>query len=218
MTKEYERTLTESEKKILKKRIEKAKSEIPKDVSLLILQILIVIGFGILVFYFPKIWLIIILSIIVFFLIWNLYMDLPGFIRLPKTLKDMEKIIGNGVVRVNEINIDRYIKINNIEDEGNHFIVEYDGILNLIGGQEFLGVRKLKNKIEYIEILNSNKTGIYYDKVKKYGDNINPYYTFNKGISDEFVESKIWENLTNGNPFSGKLEELDKFIELDKRK
>ncbi len=87
-------------------------------------------------------------------------------------------VIESGIVRVNEINIDRYIKIDNVEDEDNHFIVEYDGKLTLIGGQEFLGVRKLKNKIEYIEIMDSEKTGIYYDKIKKSGNSLNPYYVF----------------------------------------
>ena len=215
MTREYERGLTESEKRILKKRIEKANSEIPKEITLVTLLILVAIGFGILAFYFPKIWLIIILSIIAFFIIWYLYIEIPDLIRLPKNLKDMDTVMKNGVVRVNEINIDRYIKINNFEDEGNHFIVEYNGMLTLIGGQEFLGIRKLKNKIEHIEIMNSGKTGIYYDKVKKYGKSINPYYTFKKGISDDLLESEIWEDLTNRSPFSGKLQDLDTFIEKD---
>lgn len=125
-------------------------------------------------------------------------------------------VIESGIVRVNEINIDRYIKIDNVEDEDNHFIVEYDGKLTLIGGQEFLGVRKLKNKIEYIEIMDSEKTGIYYDKIKKSGNSLNPYYVFKKGVSDNLLESEIWEKLTNRNPFSGKLEDLDVFIKEDK--
>ena len=218
MTREYERALTESEKRILRKQIEETKSSIPKDIGLIILKVLFLTIFAVLLFFFPKIWLIIILSIVSFFMLWFLYYEIPDLTRLPKFLKQKEEVIQNGIVRVNEINIDRYIKIVNFEDEGNHYIVEYHGKLNLIGGQEFLGVRKLKNKIEQIEILDSEKTRIYYEKIKKSGESLNPYYIFNKGISDNLVESEIWEKLTNRNPFSGKLEDLDEFIYEDKRK
>ena len=149
-------------------------------------------------------------------MLWLLYFEIPDLTRLSKFLKKKEKVIENGIVRVNEINIDRYVKIVNFKDEGNHFVVEYNGMLTLIGGQEFLGVKNLKNKIEQIEILNSEKTGIYYEKIKKSGKSLIPYYVFKKGISDNLVESEIWEKLTNRNPFSGKLEDLDKFIKEDK--
>ena len=218
MTKEYERALKESEKRILRRHIAEAKDEIPKEIRLLFFQILGLIGFALLIYYFPKIWLIIILSIISFFIIWSIYIDLPLLLKLPKFIEEKRKAIDTGIVRVNEINIDRYIKISNFEDEGNHFIIEHNGILTLIGGQDFLGVRKLKNKIEKIEIMDSKKRYIYYDKVKKYGESIQPYYIFKKGITDEFVESKIWEKLTNRNPFSGKLEDLDNLIQKDKLK
>ena len=56
--------------------------------------------------------------------------------------------------------------------------------------------------------MNSEKNRIYYDKVKNSGENLSPYYVFKKGISDKLVESEIWGNLTNRNPFSGKLEDL----------
>tara|TARA_R110000868_G_scaffold310874_1_gene572047 strand:+ start:67 stop:723 length:657 start_codon:yes stop_codon:yes gene_type:complete len=217
LTQEYNRALTESEKRILKKQIEETKSNIAKDLGLIVLKILILIVLFVVAYYFPKIWIIIIFSIISFFILWLLYYEIADFIRLPKFLKEKQKVIENGVVRVNEINIDRYIKIANFEDEGNHFIVEYNGMLTLIGGQEFLGVRKLKNKIEQIKIMDSGKTGIYYDKVKKSGESLNPYYTFKKGISDKLVESEIWVNLTKRNPFSAKLEDLDEFIEEDKQ-
>jgi hypothetical protein len=36
----------------------------------------------------------------------------------------------------------------NYNDEGNHFIIEYDGKISLVGGQEFLGIRKLTNHIQ----------------------------------------------------------------------
>ena len=216
MTREYERALTESEKRILRKQIEETKSSIPKDVGLIILKVLFLIVFAILLYFYPKIWLIIILSIASFFMLWFLYYEIPDLIRLPKFLKKKEEVIENGIVRVNEINLDRYIKIANFEDEGNHYIVEYNGMLTLIGGQEFLGVRKLKNNIEQIEILDPEKTGIYYEKIKKTGANLNPYYVFKNGISDNLVESQIWEKLTNRNPFPGKLEDLDEFIKEDK--
>ena len=218
MTREYERALTESEKRTLKRHIAETKSEIPENIRLVILLSSIIIALVVFIYLFPKIWLIIILGIISFIIIWYLYYELSDLLRLPKFLKEKENVIETGIVRVNEINIDRYIKISNFEDEGNHFIVEYNGMLTLIGGQEFLGVRKLKNKIEKIEIMDSGKTGIYYDKIKKSGKNLNPYYTFKKGISDKFVASDVWGNLTNRNPFAGKLEDLDKFIENDKRK
>jgi hypothetical protein len=218
LIKEYERELTESEKGILKKQIEESKSRVPKEVGFIILKLSILTLFVVMIYYFPKIWLIIILSIVSFFMLWLLYYDIPDLVLRPKYLKKHKKVIENGIVRVNEINIDRYIKIANFEDEGNHFIVEYNGKLTLIGGQDFLGVRKLKNKIEQIEILDDERKFIYYDKIKKTGDSLNPFYVFKKGISDNLVESKIWENLTNRNPFSGKLEDLNEFIEEDKRK
>lgn len=218
MTKEYERALSESEKRILKKHIDQAKAVVRKKIKLIILQTLIIISFAIIIYYFPKIWLITILAIITFFIIWSIYIDIPHLLNLPKFLAEKEKVIKNGVVRVNEINIDRYIKIANFEDDGNHFIVEYNGMLSLIGGQEFLGVRKLTNKFEQIEIMNPEKTKIYYDKVNKSGESVNPYYIFEKGISDKLAESEIWTNLTNRIPFPGKLENLDEFIKADKMK
>ena len=216
MTREYERALTESEKKILRNQIEESKSSIPKYVGLIILKVLFLTIFAVLLYFFPKIWLIIIFSIVFFFMLWLLYYEIPDLTRLPKLLEKKKEVIRNGIVRVNEINIDKYIKIAKFEDEGNHYIVEYNGQLNLIGGQEFLGVRKLKNKIEQIEILDSGKTEIYYEKIKKFGENLSPYYVFKKGISDNLVESEIWEKLTNRNPFPGKLEDLDEFIKEDK--
>jgi hypothetical protein len=218
LIREFERTLLESEKRILEKHIAETKSEIPKNIRLVILLSLLPVSFGVLSYYFPKIWLIVILAIISFFIVWYLFYEVSDLMRLTKFLKKKQQVIENGIVRVNEINIDRYIKINNFQDEGNHFIVEYDGTLTLIGGQEFLRVRKLKNKIEQIEILDSEKSGIYYENVKKSGKNLEPYYIFKKAISDKFVESEIWEYLTNRKPFKGKLEDLNGFIEEDKRK
>lgn len=218
MIKEYERELTESEKRILKREIDDVKASVPKNIISIILKALLVIAFITIVIFFPKIWLFIIFGILSFFILWTISIDIPHLINVPKFLKEKEAVINNGIVRVSEINIDRYIKIANFEDEGNHFIVEYNGKLTLIGGQDFLGVRKLKNKIEEIEIMNSEKNRIYYDKVKKSGEDISPYYVFRKGISDKLAESEIWKNLTNRNPFSGKLEDLNEFIKEDKLK
>lgn len=216
MTREYERALTESEKEILRKQIDETKSSIPKDFGLIILKILFLIFFAFLLWFYPKIWLIIILSIVSLFILWSLYYEISDLMRLPKFIKKKEEVIKNGIVSVNEINLDRYIKIVNFQDEGNHYIVEYNGMLTLIGGQEFLGVRKLKNKIEQIEIFDPEKTGIYYEKIKKSGKNLNPHYVFKNGISDNFAESEIWSKLTNRTSFPGKLEDLDKFIKEDK--
>ena len=131
-------------------------------------------------------------------MLWSLYYEIPDFMRLPKFIMKKEEVIENGIVRVNEINLDRYIKIVNFQ------------------GQEFLGVRKLKNKIEQIEILDPEKTGIYYEKIKKSGKNLNPHYVFKNGISDKVAESEIWRKLTNSTSFPGKLEDLDEFITKDK--
>ena len=96
MTREYERALTESEKRILRKQIEETKSSIPKDVGLIILKVLFLTIFGVLLYFFPKIWLIIILLILSFFMLWLLYYEIPDLTRLPKFLKKEEKVIKNG--------------------------------------------------------------------------------------------------------------------------
>lgn len=216
MIKEYERELTESEKRIIRKQIDETKDLIPKSYKSVILQTIVIICFLVIVYFFPNTWLIILFSIIAFFIILSVSSDLKLIVTLPKFLEKKEELIETGIVKVNEILIDRYIKIANFEDEGDHFIIEYRGMLNLVGGQEFLGVRKLKKKIEQIEIMDKLKSGIYYEKEKKYGENITPFYIFNNGISDQLLESTIWEHLTNRVPFSGVLEDLNEFILADK--
>jgi hypothetical protein len=218
LIRQYDRTLSESEKRILEKQIIEIKAAISNRYAKVILFTSLMIAFGIAEYFFPKIWLIIVLSVISFFIIWYLYQEISDLVRLPSFLKKKQEVIENGVARVNEINIDRFIRIDNFEDEGNHFVVEHNGMLTLLGGQEFLGVKKLKSKIEQIAIMDSKKTGIYYETIAKSGYSINPYYTFKKGLSDEFVESSIWEKLTNRKPFKGKLEDFDNFIDQDKRK
>ena len=218
LIKEYYRTLLETEKKILGKQVSEAKSQITKKYGVVIIVAVLIIGLISVGFFFHNTWVIIILSVISFFLILYSYYVISDLLRIPKFLKKKQEVIEDGLVRVTEINIDRYIKIVNLEDEGDHFIVEYDGMLSLIGGQEFLGVMKLRNKIEQIEIMDSDKTGIYYNTVKKTGKNLEPYYIFKNGISDKLIESEMWNNLTDRKPFSGKLEDLNKFIEDDKRK
>lgn len=205
------------EKRILEKQISKTESDIPKKHWRIILLTLLLVGFVTVGFSLPKLWLIIALSVASFFVITNLYYVITDLRRLPKFLKQKKEVVLNGVVKVIEINIDRYIKIDNVNDEGNHFIVEYNGMLSLIGGQEFLGIKKLKNKIEHIEIMNSAKTEIYYDTVRKSGKDLDPYYIFKKGITDTFAESKMWENLTDRTPFLGKVDDLISFIEEDKK-
>jgi hypothetical protein len=173
----------------------------------------------VLVYFLSKTWLITLLAIASFFIIWNLFYEISDLVRLPKFLKKKIEVIENGIVRVYEIKIDRYIKIANQEDEGNYFIVEYNGMLNLIGGQEFLSVRNLKSKIEQNEIMDAQKTEIYYSALKRSGKKLCPYYTFEKRIPDTLIESKIWGNLTNRSAFFlENLEDLDKFIEMDKEK
>lgn len=151
MIKEYERELIESEKRILKREIDDVKASIPKSIISIIFKVLLVIAFIAIVIYFPKIWLIIIFGIISFFIIWGITIDLPHLINVPKFLKEKEAVINNGIVRISEINIDRYIKIANFEDEGNHFVAEYNGKLTLIGGQDFLRVRKQKTRLNKLK-------------------------------------------------------------------
>ena len=208
----------DSEKRILEKQIAKTKSDLAKKYWRIIILTLLLIGFVTVAFFFPKLWLIIALCVASFFIVLNLYYVISDLRRLPKFLKQKQEVVSNGVAKVIEINLDRYIKIDNINDEGNHFIVEYNGMLSLIGGQEFLGIKKLKNKIEQIEIMDSAKTAIYYETVHKSGKDLDPYYIFKKGISDRFAESKMWQNLTDRVPFPGKVEDFKSFIEEDKQK
>jgi hypothetical protein len=214
---EYERALTECEQNILKKDITETKTEYPKKLSNLILLTIMIISFNILVSFYPKIWLIIILCITSFVTFLYLYFEISDLITSPKFIKEKQKVIDNGIVRINEISIDRYIKINNLESEENHFVIEYKKKLTLIGGHEFLDVKKLKNKVQLITILDSKKTTVYYNNVKTSGENLNSYYTFRNGISKKLSKSEIWFNLTNNKPYLGKLEDFNQFIEDDKR-
>ncbi len=165
-----------------------------------------------------SLWLFIPILMVSFFMIWLLSMQVKDVIQNPKNVKNIQEVINSGIVEVTEIHIDRYIKIDNYNDEGNHFIVEYNGMLSLIGGQEFLGVRKLNNKIEHIVIMDVKRTGIYDEKIKKSGNAIEAYYIFKKGVSDALFNSELWDNLTSREPFSGKLEALDVYITEDKSK
>ena len=79
-------------------------------------------------------------------------MEIRELISLPKFLRDKAAIIETGIARVKEINIDRYIKIKSYNNEGDYYIIEHNGKLLMIGGQDFDGVRKLNNKIEYMYI------------------------------------------------------------------
>lgn len=217
MIKVYDRVLSESEKKILRKHVTETKSEIPKNIRSAAVLTLILVSFVVLVYLFTKTWLIVLFVSASFFIIWLLYNVISDLLKLPKFLNKKRNVIENGVVRVHEISIDRYVKIANLEDEGNYFIAEYKGMLNLIGGQEFLGVRDLKNTIEKIEIMDAQKTEIFYETVKSTGIELHHYYSFEKGIPNTLIKSEIWENLTNRKPFAGRLEELDTFIAKDKQ-
>ena len=82
----------------------------------------------------------------------------------------------------------------------------------MIGGQEFVGVRKLKNKIEYIELLDASKKIGYNSRILKYGKNIDPYLVYKGKLSEEFTDSELWTKLTEQEPFNGKLEDLDLYL------
>ncbi|MEC3906152.1 hypothetical protein VOI54_03925 [Tamlana sp. 2201CG12-4] len=216
MIRNYTRELSGHDKKILAKEIAFVKKTYHKTIKSIFLKLLIWLAFGLLIYYVPSLWLIIPIGIITFFMIWMFTLEIKDLISFPKFLKKKSLVIDSGIVRVQEINIDRYIKINNYNDEGNHFIVEFNGMLSLIGGQEFLGVRKLKNKIEHIMIMDSENKRSYHDRIKKSGNSIDAYYIFKNGLSDNIFNSKIWDDLTNREPFYGKLEDFNDYIAEDK--
>lgn len=151
-------------------------------------------------------------------MVWILILEIKDLIRLPKFLKEKEAIIETGIARVREINIDRYIKIKSYNDEGDHYIIDYEGKLIMIGGQEFDGVRKLKKKIEYIDLLDVTKKRGYNTRVVKHGQSIEPYHVFKSKLPDNLINSELWNNLTEQEPFDGKLEYLDPFINLSSNK
>ena len=151
-------------------------------------------------------------------MIWMLIMEIKDLIRLPKFLKEKEEIIEAGIAKVREINIDRYIKIKSYHDEGDHYIIEREGKLIMIGGQEFDGVRILKNKIEYIDLLDSSKKRSYNTRVVKNGQNLQPYHVFKGKLPKELMNSQLWNNLTEQKPFDGKLEDLDQYIKQNSGK
>ena len=145
-------------------------------------------------------------------MVWMLIMEIKDLIRLPKFLKEKEAIIETGIASVREINIDRYIKIMSYHDEGDHYIIECEGKLMMIGGQEFDGVRKLNNKIEYIDLLDSSKKRGYNTRVVKHGQSLQPYHVFKDKLPEALMNSQLWNNLTEQEPFDGKLEDLDLYI------
>ncbi len=145
-------------------------------------------------------------------MLWMLIMEVKDLFQLPKFLKDKEAITETGVANVREINIDRYIRIMSYNDEGDHYIIEHEDKLIMIGGQDFDGVRKLKNKIEYIDLLDSTKKRGYNTRIVKHGQNLEPYHVFKGKLPEQLLNSELWNNLTEQEPFSGRLEELDPYI------
>ncbi|WP_046756187.1 hypothetical protein [Kordia jejudonensis] len=216
MIKDYSRPLTEAEKKRLAKKVTYIKKQRSKNIQSVLVKIGVLIIFGGIIYAFYSLWLLLPILLISFFMIWMLWIQLKDILNYPKNSKNLYTVMDSGIVEVTEIHIDRCMKINNYNDEGNHFIVEFEGQLSLIGGQEFLGIRKLKNKIEYITIMNEERTGIYDERIKKTGNAIVPYYTFKKGVPETLFNSELWDNLTSGAPFSGKLEDLDEYMVVDK--
>lgn len=217
MIKEYQRELSEADKKIIRKEIDDTRSYFPKTQKSAVIKILVLVAFIVVICKFPSLWVIIPLSIISFFIIWLLILEIKDLIRLPKFLKEKEAIMHNGIAQIREINIDRYVKIKSYYDEGDHYIIEKEGKLVMIGGQDFDGVRKLKSKIEYIDILDSNKRLGYNSRVVKHGQNLEPYHTFKGKLPEELINSELWNSLTEQEPFEGKLEELDVYITKRKK-
>lgn len=212
MIKEYERNLSESDKKVILKEVKVTKSYFPRTKKSVLLKLSVLLGFIFVIYNYPTLWLIIPILIISFFMIWMLVMEINDLARLPKFLREKEAIIETGIARVREINIDRYAKIKNYNDEGDHYIIERAGKLIMIGGQEFDGVRKLKNKIEYIDLLNSSRTIGYNTRIIKNGQSLEPYHVFKGKLPKELINSELWNQLTEQEPFDGKLEDLNKYI------
>lgn len=212
MIKEYERELSELDKKVILKEVKETKSYFPKTKKSVLIKIPVLLGFIIAIYNFLTLWLIIPILIVSFFMIWMLIMEVKDLVRLPKFLKEKEAIIETGIARVREINIDRYAKISSYNDEGDHYIIERDGKLIMIGGQEFDGVRKLNNKIEYIDLLDSSKTKGYNTRVVKNGQSLQPYHVFRGRLPEALINSELWNQLTEQEPFAGKLEDLDQYF------
>jgi hypothetical protein len=162
---------------------------------------------------YPNVYLILPLTIAAFFVVWYLRIEISELIRLPKFMKEKLEVVRKGVVTVREINIDRYVRIDNQEDEGNYFIVEFEKKLSMIGGQEFFGIRSLKNRIEEVKIMDTNKTGIYYERINKYGNPIDPLYIFKSDASNSFSSSELFQKLLSNGSIPGTLEDLKPFID-----
>ena len=212
MFKEFERELNSREKNILKKQIEFVEKEIPKRKYRVIINISILLIFILISVSYFSITLLIILLIISFFIIWFLKIEIPEIYRIPDFIKNKQKVIDNGIVKVQEIKIDRYIKIQEYGDEGSHYICEYDNTLFILNDWELLGIRKFKNKIEKIEILDSNKSGIYYDRIRKSGNSISPLYIVKNSLDLPIFKSELFDKLLSGEKLSGKLEIFDEYL------
>ena len=215
---EYERNLTEKDKKAMRKEISLAESLIPRNRKKVFLKFQVLAVFSLIIFIYPETWLIITLAIISFFIIWLLIIQLRDLINKPKFLSVKRSVIDTGIVKVKEFKIDRYIKIRSYGDEGDHFILEYEGQLTMVGGQDFDGIRKLKNKIEYIDIMDSGKKGYYHTRIDKSGDTLEPLFEQKGKLSKELTKSELWKKLTEQVPFAGKLEDLLPYINGQPRK
>lgn len=212
MLREYFRQLNEQEKETLNRQILEAKATIPKTIIKTILLFLFLIGLLTVGLFFQKIWVIALLLFVSVFVCFNLYYNISEIIRLPKFLTQKREVIETGTAQVTEILIDKYIKIENYNDEGEYFIVEHNNFLSLIGGQDFSGVKKLKSKIEQVVIMNKEKNGIFYDNIKKTGNSIEPLCKIKK-IPLRLLESEIWTNLTDRKPFKGNIEDVQKYLQ-----
>ena len=215
MIKTYERPPSAKDKKILQKEIDFAKASYPRLIKALLIKLLYLVVFVTIIFEYPGLWLIIPMAVIALPVIWFFSQEVGDLLRLPKLIKAKEEGMENAVVSVREIKIDRYIKIKEVEDEGDHYILEYEAQLVLIGGQHFDGVRKLKNSIVFIDIMDAEKKFWFNERIEKQGENLTPYYTFKKDLPKSLLNSDLWNNVSE-EPFPGKLEDFDAYIEIDK--
>ena len=90
---EYERDLTEKDKKALSKEIAFAESLLPRTQKFVFLKFLGLILFALTIYAYPKTWIIVILSIISFFMIWMLILETRDLIKVPKFLSAKRSVI-----------------------------------------------------------------------------------------------------------------------------
>lgn len=168
MIRKYERALNSSEKQTIENLMNRSKSISFKNSVFVIILIFAVIfswfllwvtGFN----YLPVTIIIIITSLLISY---QVYSEILELIRLPKILIESKEIVKNGMARVTEIHIDRYLEIKNNEDKLDYFLIEHKENLKLIEPSKVFWTNKLNTLTEKIDILDVNKKNVFYTEMK----------------------------------------------------